>query len=101
MIRGAEHMARRCPGRGPEMRNPLGCRGFVMRMRLRGRQAAGAFAVLCAAVLAWAAPTAGAAGSGCTAHCPATSGQHGSKLAELRRQNARQKRPNVIVIDTD
>ena len=85
----------------PGLRNPLRCRGFLIPMRLRRRQAAGVLVVLCGAVVAWTAPSAGAATGNCSSHCSTATGGKGSRLAELRRQNARQKRPNVIVIDTD
>jgi N-acetylglucosamine-6-sulfatase len=70
-------------------------------MRLRGKAAGGSVAVLCTVVLAGALPSADAAPATCTVKCPSAKGGKGSKLAELRRQNARQRRPNVIVIDTD
>jgi N-acetylglucosamine-6-sulfatase len=55
-------------------------------------------AALFAAVLAWAsAPAPAHASAKCNKACQA----HREKLAQLRRQNALQKRPNVIVIDTD
>jgi N-acetylglucosamine-6-sulfatase len=56
------------------------------------------FAALAAVlyVLAVAAAPAGAAPT-CKAACQA----HHAKLVKLRRQNALQKRPNVVVIDTD
>ena len=51
-----------------------------------------------AALLLWAAPPPAAhASPKCGKACQA----HREKLAQLRRQNALQKRPNVIVIDTD
>jgi N-acetylglucosamine-6-sulfatase len=51
-----------------------------------------------AALLLWAAPPPLAhAAAKCNKACQA----HHEKLAQLRRQNALQKRPNVIVIDTD
>src|SRR4051794_27334327 len=66
----------------------------------RGRRHGAGFilAALFAAALAWAGPVAPAgAAPKCNAACQA----HHQKLAQLRRQNALQKRPNVIVIDTD
>jgi N-acetylglucosamine-6-sulfatase len=55
-------------------------------------------AALVAGLFAWAAATPAAqASSKCNKACQA----HREKLAELRRQNTLQKRPNVIVIDTD
>ena len=77
------------------------------------------FALSAAAVglLAWAiagalgAPSIGPAGAtaspvghhaaACDAQCQAANERRGQKRAVLRRRNARQKRPNVIVIDTD
>jgi N-acetylglucosamine-6-sulfatase len=55
-------------------------------------------AMLCSAALAWAAsaPSADAAAK-CNNACQA---RH-EKLAKLRHRNALQKRPNVVVIDTD
>ena len=55
-------------------------------------------AALVAGALAWSAagkPT--PASARCDKACQA----HREKLAQLRRENARQKRPNVVVIDTD
>jgi N-acetylglucosamine-6-sulfatase len=57
-------------------------------------------AALCAAVLAWAAPAAHA-GPKCDRACQARQEQHRRHIQKLRRQNAHQKRPNVVVIDTD
>jgi N-acetylglucosamine-6-sulfatase len=73
--------------------------------------------VTAAALLAWAiagalgAPSSGLAragaspsarsAAGCDAKCQATRDRHRQSQAELRRRNAQQKRPNVIVIDTD
>jgi arylsulfatase A-like enzyme len=55
-------------------------------------------AALCVAALAWAAPMAAASASAkCGKACQAKK----DHLAQLRRKNAQQKRPNVIVIDTD
>src|SRR5512143_3177690 len=84
------------------------------RMTSGRRQRAGfVVAVLCAAFLAWAAaglpgstapaPPAGAAprahsAANCDQACQA---RRREKRAQLRRRNALQKRPNVIVIDTD
>jgi N-acetylglucosamine-6-sulfatase len=74
-------------------------------------------AAISAAVLAWA--TAGALGApsaesaaargattartaaACTAKCEAAQGDRRQKQAQLRRRNARQKRPNVVLINTD
>jgi N-acetylglucosamine-6-sulfatase len=57
-----------------------------------------ALAMLCGAVLAWAVSAQSAQASAkCNKACQA----HREKLAKLRSQNAQQKRPNVIVIDTD
>ena len=52
---------------------------------------------LCVVVLAWEAGPALAAPSG----QPGNGNQHQEKLKQLRQLNKRQKRPNVIVIDTD
>src|SRR6266498_3581827 len=85
-------------GRGEHKgRNHLRCRGFQIGM-LPGRtqRAWLSLAALCAAMLVWAAASAQSA-SKCDKACQA---RH-EKLAQLRRQNALQKRPNVIVIDTD
>jgi N-acetylglucosamine-6-sulfatase len=55
-------------------------------------------AALVAGLFAWAAATPAAhASAKCNKACQA----HREKLAELRRQNTQQKRPNVVVIDTD
>jgi N-acetylglucosamine-6-sulfatase len=55
-------------------------------------------AALIAAVFAWAATASPAhASAKCNKACQA----HREKLAQLRQKNALQKRPNVIVIDTD
>jgi Arylsulfatase A and related enzymes len=54
--------------------------------------------MLCAAALAWAIPAQAARGS---AKCDQACLGHREKLAKLRQRNAQQKRPNVIVIDTD
>src|SRR3954454_6787157 len=74
-------------------------------------------AAISAAALAWA--TAGALGApsaesaaargattartaaACTAKCEAAQGARRQKQAQLRRRNARQKRPNVVLINTD
>ena len=57
-----------------------------------------ALAALAAGSFACAATAAPAhAGARCDKACAA----HREKLAQLRRQNAQQKRPNVVVIDTD
>jgi N-acetylglucosamine-6-sulfatase len=55
-------------------------------------------AMLCAAVLAWAASAQSARAS---AKCDKACQAHRENRAKLRQRNARQKRPNVIVIDTD
>ncbi|MDX6607140.1 MAG: N-acetylglucosamine-6-sulfatase [Solirubrobacterales bacterium] len=52
--------------------------------------------MLCVAALAWAAPMSQASAK-CTTGCQAKR----DHAAQLRRQNAQQKRPNVVVIDTD
>jgi N-acetylglucosamine-6-sulfatase len=54
-------------------------------------------AALAAAALAWA----GAAPAADAAKCNAACQSHHQKLAKLRQQNKLQKRPNVVVIDTD
>jgi N-acetylglucosamine-6-sulfatase len=56
-------------------------------------------AALCAVALAWAA--AGAPSADAAPKCGKACQAHKQQLAELRRQNRLQKRPNVIVIDTD
>jgi N-acetylglucosamine-6-sulfatase len=62
------------------------------------RHLAGTLASLVAGLFAWAAATPAAhASAKCNKACQA----HRERLAELRRQNALQKRPNVVVIDTD
>ena len=81
----------------------------------RAHRAGFALATLCAAASAWAAsgalgsPGATSAGGAPAAHASATCGdqcqsarqKRQEHLRELRRRNLRQKRPNVIVIDTD
>jgi N-acetylglucosamine-6-sulfatase len=83
----------------------------------RPHRAAFSLAVLAASLIAWASagdlgtPTAepaqatAAAGArtaaACDAKCQAARNRHRQDQAELRRRNARQKRPNVVVIDTD
>ncbi len=57
-------------------------------------------AALCVAALAWAAPAAHA-GSKCDSACQGARAQQHRQMEQLRRQNAHQKRPNVVVIDTD
>jgi N-acetylglucosamine-6-sulfatase len=80
-------------------RNHLRCRGFQIGMLSGRTQRAGlSLAMICAAVLGWAASAPPAhASAKCNKACQA----HRDKLAKLRQQNAQQKRPNVIVIDTD
>jgi N-acetylglucosamine-6-sulfatase len=57
-----------------------------------------ALAMLCGTVLAWAVSAQSAhASAKCNKACQA----HREKLAKLRQRNAQQKRPNVIVINTD
>ena len=69
-------------------------------MRIRQTQAAEVgLVVLCAAALAWA-PLAQAR-SGCDRACRAARQAHREHLKELRQRNALQKRPNVVLIDTD
>jgi N-acetylglucosamine-6-sulfatase len=66
----------------------------------RGRRhtAGWAIAALAAAICAGAAMAVpGQASAACNKACQ----QHRMKLAKLRHQNAQQKRPNVVVIDTD
>src|SRR5690349_16698872 len=74
-------------------------------------------AALSAALLAWAAagalgaPSAESAAAGgsqaartaatCDAKCQAAQGEQNQKRAQLRRRNAKQKRPNVVLINTD
>ena len=55
-------------------------------------------ALLLAGALAWSAAGSPAPAS---ARCDKACQAHREKLAQLRRENARQKRPNVVVIDTD
>ena len=95
------------------MRNHLRCRGFLIAMTSGRRQWAGFVVVLCAAILAWAAAEvlgsaalAPAASAAPRAHSAAKCDQacqarRREQQAQLRRRNALQKRPNVIVIDTD
>jgi N-acetylglucosamine-6-sulfatase len=71
-------------------------------MRLGLRHKTGfSIAVIAAVIAACAVPGAIAAPSGKGNDKVSQQEQHRQKIAELRRQNARQKRPNVIVIDTD
>jgi N-acetylglucosamine-6-sulfatase len=68
-------------------------------MFLGRRQRAGLLlAAFGAALLLWAAPPPPTHAS---AKCDKACQAHREKLAQQRRQNAQQKRPNVIVIDTD
>jgi N-acetylglucosamine-6-sulfatase len=68
----------------------------------RPQRAGLSLAALCAVTLAWAGGAASAhASATCDKACQAAKQTHKQKLGELRRQNALQKRPNVIVIDTD
>ena len=61
-----------------------------------------AAAALCAAAFAWASAASPAhASAKCDRACQAARQTHREKLARLREQNKLQKRPNVIVIDTD
>jgi N-acetylglucosamine-6-sulfatase len=62
----------------------------------RGQRAGLSLAALCVVVAAWAAPPADAAAK-CNKACQAKK----DHLAKLRQRNAQQKRPNVIVINTD
>jgi N-acetylglucosamine-6-sulfatase len=66
-------------------------------------QRAGFLAVLCAALLACAATWAGFAHASarCDRACQAAKQTKKQRSAQLRRRNALQKRPNVVVIDTD
>ena len=78
-------------------RNHLRCRGFQIRMPTgRTQRAWISLAALCVAALAWGAPTAHASPK-CGKACQAKR----DHLAQRQRKNAKQKRPNVIVIDTD
>src|SRR3954449_3521732 len=87
-------------------------------MRPGQSQRAGfSLAVFAAALLAWAlsgalgAPSSGSAkaappsvahpAAGCDASCQGVRDRRKRTRADLRRRNAEQKRPNVIVIDTD
>jgi arylsulfatase A-like enzyme len=63
----------------------------------RAHQAGLSLAVLSAVVATWAAAPPANAASGCDKACQA----HREKVAQQHRQNAKQKRPNVIVIDAD
>jgi N-acetylglucosamine-6-sulfatase len=69
----------------------------------RPQRAGFSAAALCAVALGWAAAGAPSADAGakCDKACQAGTQAHKEKLAQLRRQNRLQKRPNVIVIDTD
>jgi N-acetylglucosamine-6-sulfatase len=66
-------------------------------------------AVLAAALLAWAAagalgaqaPQTARTAAACKAKCQAGQADRQEKRAQLRRRNAKQKRPNVVLIDTD
>jgi N-acetylglucosamine-6-sulfatase len=86
---GREHMGR----------NVLRCPGFQIGMLSGRTQRAGLLlAALGAVLLFWAAPPPAAhAKAKCRTACQA----HKQKLALLRQKNKLQKRPNVIVIDTD
>jgi N-acetylglucosamine-6-sulfatase len=66
----------------------------------RSQRAGVSLAALCAVVLAWAAPAAHA-GSKCDHACQTARAQRHQDQERLRRQNVHQKRPNVVVIDTD
>src|SRR4051812_37975435 len=82
-------------------RNVLRCRGFQIGMVSGRTQRAGlVLAALGAALLLWAAPPAKASAR-CDKACQAGRQAHKQKLALLRQKNKLQKRPNVIVIDTD
>jgi N-acetylglucosamine-6-sulfatase len=79
-------------------RNHLRCHGFQIGMLSgRGQRAGLSLAALCVAALAWAAPVAHSSSAKCNKACQSKR----DHLAQLRSQNAQQKRPNVIVIDTD
>src|SRR5262249_31001062 len=80
-------------------RNRLRCSGFQLRMPRRSTRAGVALAALCAAALVWALPAAGASPAKCNRACQKASKRE--QLKRLRLQNAQQKRPNVVVIDTD
>ena len=82
----------------------------------RSHSLAFSLAVTAAAVLAWAleagletsaspalasAATNARTAAGCDTKCQAASDQRRQKRANLRRKNARQKRPNVVLINTD
>jgi N-acetylglucosamine-6-sulfatase len=84
----------------------------------RSHRAGFALAVASLALLAWAAsvalgspvspsatvtatPVANASAERCDAKCQSARDQHRQNTAALRRKNAQQKRPNVVVIDTD
>jgi N-acetylglucosamine-6-sulfatase len=62
----------------------------------RTQRAGFSLAALCVAALAWAVPMAHA-----SAKCSKACQSKRDHLAQLQRKNAQQKRPNVIVIDTD
>jgi N-acetylglucosamine-6-sulfatase len=66
-------------------------------------QLAGLLAVLCAALLACAVSGATFAhgSTGCDRACQSAKQAKNQRTAQLRRRNALQKRPNVVVIDTD
>ena len=82
----------------------------------RSHRLAFSLAVTAAAVLAWAleagletsaspalasAATNARTAAGCDTKCQAAGDQRRQKRANLRRKNARQKRPNVVLINTD
>ena len=83
----------------------------------RPHRRAFSLAVIAAGLLAWAAagllgaPSSGTAAAtaaptahraaACDAKCQAANDRHRDKRAALRRKNARQKRPNVVLINTD
>src|SRR4051795_5630632 len=81
-------------GYGPQ--RPKVLRVSVSMLSGRPQRAAFLLAALSAALLLWAAPMAAQAVK-CGKACQA----HREKLAKLRQLNKQQKRPNVIVIDTD
>lgn len=68
----------------------------------RSHRAGLSLAALCAAILVWAAsPSIAPASAKCSKSCQGARHTHREKIANQRRKNKRQKRPNVIVIDTD
>src|SRR3954468_8843712 len=103
----------------PRFPQPLGAWRVSDQMAAgRSHRAGFALAVTTMALLAWAAsvalgspvspsatvtapPIAKSSAKRCDAKCQSARDQHRQNTAALRRKNAQQKRPNVVVIDTD